>query len=145
MSRVKLKFPTENILLKIAVHVRITDINYGGHLGNDSVLSIIHEARVQLLGSWGFSEMDAGGTSLIMADVMIAYKGEAFYGDLLNIKIYAEELTPYTFDLLYHISMEKEENTIDVAHAKTTMVCYDYEQRKKVLMTEALKGRLSGK
>src|ERR1700709_550454 len=104
MGRVKLKFPDENPLFTATIPVRIGDINYGGHVGNDAILSIIHEARMQMLDSKGYSEMNAGGNSMIMADVMIAYKGESFYGDVLIVNIYAEEITEHSFDLLYHIS-----------------------------------------
>ena len=31
--------------------VRTTDLNYGGHLGNDRLLSLVHEARVAFLAS----------------------------------------------------------------------------------------------
>ncbi len=93
MARVKIKFPDENPLHTALIPVRIGDINYGGHIGNDAVLSVIHEARMQLLSQWGFDELHAGGNSLIMGDVMIAYRGEAFYGDILSISMYAEEIT----------------------------------------------------
>ena len=139
MSRVKLNIPIGNPLFSAKINVRIGDINYGGHVGNDSVLSIIHEARVQMLGKKGFSELDAGGTSLIMADVMIAYKGEAFYGDELTVNIYAEELTNSSFDLVYHIYTFRHGLKNDIAHAKTGMVCFDYETRKIVAMKDELR------
>jgi acyl-CoA thioesterase FadM len=59
---------------------------------------------MQWLHSSGYTEMNAAGNSLIMADVMIAYKNEGFYGDQLEVKLYATELSAKTFDLLYHIS-----------------------------------------
>ena len=62
-------------------------------MGNDAILSIIHEARMQMLHNWGYTELNIEGTGLIMADVMIAYKGEAFYADKLYINIYADEIT----------------------------------------------------
>ncbi|MEI8280434.1 MAG: thioesterase family protein [Bacteroidota bacterium] len=142
MGRVKIKFPNEKALDIIRIPVRITDINYGNHLGNDSLLSIIHEARMSMLADWGFTELDAGGNSLIMADVMIAYKSEAYYGDVLDIHIYAEEITERSFDLLYQISAQREGKAIVIAHAKTGMVCYDYEFGKIALMKEGLKGKL---
>ena len=139
MSRVKLKFPVENPLFAATISVRIGDINYGGHVGNDAVLSIVHEARMQLLRNSGYDEMNAGGNSLIMADVMVAYKGEAFYGDVLTIKMYAEEITTHSFDLLYHISTLRNGTQTDIAHAKTGMVCFDYQSRKVAGMTGELK------
>lgn len=144
MSRVKLKFPDEKPLFSCSISVRIGDINYGNHLGNDSVLSIIHEARMQLLKSWGGNELDIKNNSLIMADVMIAYKGEAFYGDILNVEIYADEVTDRSFDLLYHISAEQKGQVKDIAHAKTGLLCFDYNSRKIAMMTDALKSLLKG-
>lgn len=142
MSRVKIKFPAEKPLLTLTIPVRIGDINYGGHVGNDAVLSIIHEARVQLLASFGMTEMDAGGVGLIMADVAIAYKGEGFYGDILAVAIYTTELTSVSFDLLYHISTMRSGAQTDIAHAKTGMVCFDYNIRKVTGLPDALKSRL---
>ena len=136
MGRVKIKFPIEKSLHIASIPVRIGDINYGGHVGNDAILSIIHEARMLMLQHSGYSEMNAGGNSMIMADVMIAYKGEAFYGDNLTVTMYAEEITDRTFDLLYHISASRKEQNYDIAHAKTGMVCFDYETRKVAVMTE---------
>jgi acyl-CoA thioester hydrolase len=139
MSRVKVKFPSENPLFTTTIPVRVGDLNYGNHVGNDSVLSIVHEARMQLLRSQGYDEMNAGGVSLIMADVMSAYKGESFYGDDLLVKVYAEEITEFSFDLLYHISAVRNGKQADIAHSKTGMVCFDYSTRKITSMTIKLK------
>lgn len=144
MARVKLKFPEEKPLFTTQIAVRITDINYGNHLGNDALLSIIHEARMQLLAQWGYTELDAGGNSLIMGDVMIAYKGEAFYAEQLQIDIYAEEFSNRSFDLLYDITTLRAGRKVPVAHAKTGMICFDYTERKIATMKEALKSRLQG-
>ena len=46
MARVKLTLP-DACHFHTEVAVRIGDINYGGHLGNDAVLSLAHEARLQ--------------------------------------------------------------------------------------------------
>ena len=143
MGRVKIKFPAENPLFTTIIPIRIGDINYGGHVGNDAMLSIIHEARMLMLCSNGYTEMNAGGNSMIMADVMIAYKGEAFYGDTLTVHIYAEEIMERTFDLLYHITTIRSGIPTDITHAKTGMVCFDYEARKVAQMTDELKNYLT--
>jgi len=144
MGRVKIQFPAKNPLFTAAIKVRIGDINYGGHVGNDAILSIIHEARMQMLSHKGYSEMNAGGNSMIMADVMIGYKAEAFYGDELAVRLYAEELTGWSFDLLYHITVNRGGKQTDVAHAKTGMVCFDYTSRKIAPLTVELKKFLEG-
>ncbi len=143
MARVKIKFPDEKPLFVAVIPVRIGDINYGGHVGNDSILSMIHEARMQWLGSYGYTELKAAGNALIMADVMIAYKGEAFYGETLNVAIYVEEITKVSFDLLYRIYNASGTVAKEIAHAKTGMVCFDYETRKVDEIKEALLAALS--
>lgn len=142
MSRVKIKFPTDNPLFTCSIPVRIGDVNYGGHVGNDAILSIIHESRMQMIASFGYTELDAGGVGLIMADVAIAYKGESFYKDILTVDIYAVELTDVSFDLLYNIETVRDGNTKPIAHAKTGMVCFDYDHRKVTSMPENLKTKL---
>jgi acyl-CoA thioester hydrolase len=144
MGRVKIKFPEHNPLLTCNIAVRISDINYGNHLGNDAVLSIIHEARMQLLRQWHYTELHAGGTSLIMGDVMIAYKGEAFYGDVLEVQVYCEEITDRSFDLLYRIDAVRNDARVPVAHAKTGMICFDYHAHKIDNITAELKSHLQG-
>lgn len=142
MERVKIKFPADNPLYVSVIPVRITDINYGNHMGNDSVLSVAHEARMQLLASWGYTELDAGGNSMIMADVMIAYRGEAYYGDTLQVQLYAGEVGDRSFELLYRITTERNGRIMDIAHIKTGMACFNYESRKIAPMTGDLKRKL---
>lgn len=142
MGRVKIKFPEEKPLFTCTIPVRIGDVNYGGHVGNDAVLSIVHEARVQLLAHYGWTELDAGGVGLIMADVAMAYKGEGFYKDVLHIDIYVTEFTAVSFDLLYHIVAERDGRRQEIAHAKTGMVCFDYKDRKVTGVPDALKSTL---
>lgn len=138
MSRVKIQFPDYNPLYTATIPVRIGDINYGNHVGNDAILSVIHEARMQMLRHYGYTEMNAGGNSMIMADVMIAYKGEAFYGDSLYVKVYAADVAGSSFDLLYDVSTVRESNVVPIAHAKTGMACFDYSARRIEPMTEKL-------
>ena len=138
MSRVKIVFPDYKPLYIATIQVRISDINYGNHVGNDSILSIIHEARMQMLSAHGHSEMNAGGNSMIMADVMIAYKGESFYGDMLQVAVYAAEVSVSTFSLLYRITTNRDGAEKEIAHAKTGMVCFDYTARRIAPMTATL-------
>jgi acyl-CoA thioesterase FadM len=127
MDRVKIVFPETVPLYETNVPVRISDVNYGGHLGNDAVLSLVHEARMQMLAALGFTELDCGGAGLIMADAAIAYKSEAFYGEVLRIRIYASEISTRSFSLLYRI--QKGIDDVDVAHIRTGMASFDYRAR----------------
>ncbi|WP_303309916.1 thioesterase family protein [Hymenobacter sp. BT730] len=141
MPRVKVALPA-SFLLTVQVPVRITDLNYGAHLGNDALLSILHEARVQFLQHLGHPEFDpANKTGHIMADVAIEYKGEGFYGDTLHIQLAADDLSKYGFDLVYWV---RNQDGKEVARAKTGMLCFDYNTRKLMPLTEAYAQKLRG-
>lgn len=126
MARIKLSAP-EHFVFSTKIKLRISDINYGGHVGNDNILSLIHEARVLFLKEHGLSELKFGDVSLIMSNVIIEFKRELFYEDSIQIKIAVTELTRVGFELFYVII--KDDKTI-VALASTAMVCYDYNAKK---------------
>ncbi|RZK30497.1 MAG: thioesterase, partial [Hymenobacter sp.] len=101
---------------------------------------ILHEARVQFLASVGVREVDpATQLGLIMADVAIEYKAEAFYGDVLHLAIGANDLHKYGFDIVYLV---KNQAGKEVARAKTGMLCFDYNTRKLRGLPAELAGRL---
>lgn len=129
MARIELTLP-ENFAFSTDLRVRISDINYGNHLGNDALLSLVHEARLQFLQSRGFSEMNIGGCGLILTDAVIVYKSQGFHGDLLTIFTVAGDVTKYGCDFFYKV-IQKESGK-EVARAKTGVVFFDYPRQKMV-------------
>jgi acyl-CoA thioester hydrolase len=129
MARIKLGSPLQ-FIFQTRLPVRITDINYGGHAGNDAILGMVHEARMQFLVHAGYSEMNVSGAALIMRDVAIEFKQEAFYGDTLLVSVVANDFTKAGFDICYRFEKLLPEKVTLVALAKTGMVCYDYAQKK---------------
>lgn len=140
MSRIKITLP-ELFSFTATIPVRITDLNYGNHVGNDAILSIIHEARMQFLSQHSFSELNCGGVGLIMSDVGIEFKKEVFYGDVLSVNVAAANFTSIGFDLFYKIL--NKENTV-TALAKTGMVCYDYDKKKIAPVPVIVKEKMEG-
>ena len=126
MARVKIDFP-EKIIARLKIPVRITDINYGNHLGNDALVSILHEARVQWLQLNSYTELRVEHVGLIMSDLAVEYKNEAFYGDELDIAIAIGEISTVSFELYYRVTNQENK---EIAKAKTGMVCYDYTAKK---------------
>lgn len=129
MGRVKIDVP-HTFQFQTEVRVRISDINYGGHLGNDAVLSLIQEARVQMLKQYGWSEMDIDGKGVIMTDAAVMYTSEAFYGDVLVIDIAVTEIARAGCDFMYR--MTNKATGREVARAKTGIAFIDYATRKIV-------------
>lgn len=129
MARIKLSLPS-TFSFSTFISIRITDINYGNHLGNDAVLSILHEARMQFLKNLGYTELQFGGVGLIMSDVAIEFKSEAFYGETLKAYVTAGEVGKAGFELYY--KLVNTDNETVVAMARTGMVCFDYGKKKVV-------------
>lgn len=129
MARIKIEVP-QNFTFHCNIPIRISDINYGNHVGNDTILSIIHEARMQYLQSFGYSELNFAGSALIMSDAGIEFKNELFYGDTVIVSVTVGEFSRVSFDLLYKLEKQKDDKKIIVALAKTGMVCFDYKAKK---------------
>jgi YbgC/YbaW family acyl-CoA thioester hydrolase len=135
MERIKLTIPV-TFSFSTYLPIRITDLNYGGHVGNDSFLSLIHEARLQFLKHHGYSELDFAGTSLIMADAAVEFKKELSYGDVVKISVAANGFDKLGFDILYQLEIQTEGKYILAGKAKTGMICFDYANKKKVTMPQ---------
>ena len=131
MGRVKLEIP-ESLPYETELVVRITDINYGGHLGNDALLGLLQEARLRFLMSKGFSEKDAGGAGIIMVDAVVQYRSEAFHGETLRIEVGAGDLQDLGCDFYFRVW--KKKGGKEVARAKTGIAFFDYQKRKVVPM-----------
>ncbi|WP_415883531.1 acyl-CoA thioesterase [Neptuniibacter sp. QD72_48] len=134
MARIKLDMP-DNYIFSTELPVRISDINYGGHLSNDAMLSIVHEARIRFLSHYHYGELDIEGLGLIMTDSAIVYKAEGFHGDQLQIDIALADINKYGFDFFYLITNKK--TAVEVAHAKTGVVFFDYDKRSVTAVPEA--------
>lgn len=139
MHRVKIDLPEKFFDISIHIPVRITDINYGDHVGNDSLVAIIHEARMQFLGLNGFTELNIQGIGLIMSDLIVEFKNESFYKDIIDVKIGRGEISKVSFELYYGLITVRNNEEIIIAKAKTTMVCYDYDLKKVVAIPQKLK------
>jgi len=141
MERIKINLP-EKFSFTTSIPVRITDINYGDHVGNDTILSLLHEARVQFLRSYEYKELEFEGVGMIMSDVGIEFKNELFYGDVVIASVAIAGFTKISFDLYYKLEKEQGGKRVLVAAAKTGMVCYDYSTKKIVAIPEKAKSKL---
>lgn len=139
MARVKFELPG-NFSFSTSIPIRITDLNYGGHVGNDTILTIIHEARVQFLKQFGLEELKFAGVGLIMSDAAIEFKNELFHGDVVRAWVTATDFTKISFDLYYKLEKATGE---PVAFAKTGMICFDYSRKKVVAVPDGIKERIS--
>jgi len=139
MARIKLDMP-DNYLFSTELNVRIGDINYGGHMGNDAVLSMVHEARLRFLKHYHYTEFDVENTGIIMTDSAIVYKAESFHGDRIQVDVAVADFNKYGCDLYYLLS--NKDTAVEIAHAKTGIVFFDYNERKVVAVPEGFRNKM---
>ena len=137
MPRLQLK-PLPSYPFRCELTVRTTDLNYGGHLGNDRLLSLVHEARVAWLAHHGWSELECAGTSLIMGDAALVYQGEAFAGDRLEFEVAAGEKTRSGFRLFFRVTCTRGQDSEAVALAECGMVSFNYQTRRIAVLPAAV-------
>jgi len=127
MSRIKIDEP-EKYLFTATITTRITDLNYGGHVGNDRIFAFMHDARVQFLKHLGYkSEMDFDGIGNIQTDAAISYKAEIFAHQEIKIEVGINDINKYGCDFVYRFTNEDGKLA---ALGKTGIVFFDYEKRK---------------
>lgn len=119
--------------------IRVNDLNYAGHLSNDSILSMAHEARMQFFKHHGYTELSAEGTAFIMGDCAIVYKAEGFYGQMVKVSVGAGDYSRVSFDLYYRMELEDEGKVL--AEVKTGLVSYSYEDEKVRQIPPVLKDK----
>jgi acyl-CoA thioester hydrolase len=144
MDRVRISMP-DSYSFTTSIAVRITDINYGGHVGNDSFLSLIHEARVQYLAKWNYTELNVERVGLIMADMQIEFKKELAYKDIVHIHISALNFDKLGFDIFYLLEVEQNGVMVVAGKAKTGMMCFNYQEKKKTSLPLKALENLQGK
>ena len=140
MPRVRIDLP-ETFTFETEIPIRISDLNYGGHLGNDAVLSIANEARIRFLNALGHSEKDVGGCGIIMADAAVVYRSEAFHGQTVRVQMASAQECRSSCDLYYRLT--DVDDGREIANVKTGIMFFDYERRKPTRIPEAFAEAIS--
>jgi acyl-CoA thioesterase FadM len=139
MARVEIDLP-ETFAFSTDLPLRVDDLNYGNHLGNDRVLSLAQEVRVRWLASHGLGELDVGGAGLILADAALVYRAEGKYGMTLRGDLAVGEVRTRSVELLHRFTDVASGQ--EIARVKTGVLCFDYAARKVVSLTGALRAAL---
>ena len=141
MTRIKVELP-DNFIFSTEMEVRISDLNYGGHLGHDTLLTMMHEARVRFLNKHGFTELDIDGAGIIVSEAVINYKSQAQYGEVLKMEMAIVDIFKKGCSFIYKVT-EKISGR-EVARAKIGVVFFDYKNRKILSLPQKFKELLTG-
>lgn len=108
--------------------IRVTDINHAGHLGNEALLGLVHEARTHFLKALNFDTIVNGQqrVGLIIADMAVNFKSEAFAHEVVSVDSQIDELSQKSFRLFHRIQRGEQA----IALIETGMVAYSYSARQ---------------
>ena len=119
--------------------VRVTDINAANHLGNDSMISMISEARARFLFEFGVAETERDGTGIIVTDLATTYRAEAHARDQLLFEVGVMDFNKYGGDIIFRITRPRDRTL--VAMAKSGFVFFNYKSSQVVAMPEEFQNK----
>lgn len=134
MARLQLEFPEDQFYFSTQLTVRVTDINAANHLANDSMISMISEARARFLYDFGVRETGLDGVGIIVTDLATTYKAEAHARDQLLFEVGVMDFNKYGGDLTFRITRPHDQKL--VAMAKSGFVFFNYKRSQVVPMPE---------
>lgn len=141
MPRIQIDLP-EHLPFATEITLYLSHMNYGGHLDNALLLSVVSEARARFFQSMGYSELNVEGVGIIVADAALQYRSEAFHGEVMVVRMGAADFGGKGCDLLWQMSEKSSER--EVARGKTGIVFFDYAARKPAAVPESFRQRAAG-
>ena len=139
MARLKLDFPEDQFCYSTQLTVRVTDINAANHLGNDSMISMISEARARFLCEHGVQETAREEVGIIVTDLATTYKAEAHAHDQLLFEVGVMDFNQYGGDIIFRITRPRDARL--VAMAKYGFVFFNYQTSQVTPMPEAFRAK----
>jgi acyl-CoA thioesterase FadM len=141
MPRIKLQ-EQKSYPVSITLDVRVSDLNYGAHLGYDSLLALAHQARVEIFSKMGVTEIDLGDkkTGIVVSDVAVQYRGEAFVMDSLLFETAPIEIGLASFRMAHRVSnltTKRPTALIEIGFA-----AFDYNTRRSGRLPEEFRSKL---
>lgn len=115
--------------------VTFQDMDAMQHVNNATYIVYLETARIAYMHQL-FQFPDFHHFPIILGDVYCRYLKPATYGDVLTIGVGVNRFGRKSFDLIYQID---NQDHAPIALAKTTMVAFDYQQQKTILVPDNIR------
>lgn len=118
-------------IFSTTINILVNHLNYGNHLGYDSVLSILQEARMRWLKTINpaLSEINIqDGVGWMVREAHLIYDSEAHHGDELKIDLFVCNATKTSFTLEYKVENETTEKKL--CSATMSFICFNFANSK---------------
>jgi 4-hydroxybenzoyl-CoA thioesterase len=139
MSRIQIELP-KSLPFSTEITLYLSHMNYGGHLDNALLLTVVSEARARFFKSLDYTELNVEGVGIIVSDAALQYRSEAFYGEVMVVSMGAGDFGSKGCDLLW--CMREKNTEREVARGKTGIVFFDYTTRKIAQVPDNFRSRL---
>ncbi len=141
MPRVKLR-EQATYDFKTELELTSAEINDAGHLSFERVLSLARLAWQALFAELGVRDTDLGDgvTGIIVSDLVVNYRGEAFEGDRIVIGVCRFEVSDSTFRLAMRLRVTGSERL--VALIELGIVAFEYGAHVKATFPGEMVTRL---
>ncbi|MBA2654117.1 MAG: acyl-CoA thioesterase [Gammaproteobacteria bacterium] len=111
------------------IGVQISAINYGNHVGYDAMVSLLHEAQVQFLDHYHYSEFNIAGCYLLVQKIEVIYKKEVRYREILLFTMGLGETSKARQELLFSVQNAEYQ---EVCRARITLAFLDHHTKTLV-------------
>ena len=127
MEKIRIE-PPDSWTFQTEMVVRVADLNYGNHVGNDRYFLYAQEARCRWLKSLGFENeiVVEPPIGTIVTEASIQYLAEAYHGDTLVIKLGNSKVHRFGFDQIYELT----KGDITIARIHQRLFFFDFNRRK---------------
>ncbi len=138
MPRISIDLP-EQFAFATDLTIYVGHINYGSHLDNAMLISLVSEAQMRYFAALGYPEGRIDGLVTLIADAAVQYKSEAFRGEVMVVRMAAADFNPKGCDLVW--CMTEKVSGREVARGKTGIVFFDLATRRLASMPEGFRQR----
>ena len=138
MARVEIKM-IDRFHFETELTIKKSDINIANHVGNDTFVSLMQEARIRFFRHLGYKDLDIEGKGIVISDLAVVYKSQSYLGDSLKFELGVGDFNKYGCDIFYRVTNSTTRAL--VIQAKNGIVFFDYARQRVSTMPEGFKSR----
>jgi len=104
---------------------------------NDALISMLSEARVQLLSHYKIDEVGHSGLGILVTDLATVYQAEIYYPETLVFDVGITDFNRYGGDFVFRVTRERDGAA--VAQAKYGFVFFDFGEKRVTPMPDSFR------
>jgi len=108
---------------------------------NDALISMLSEARVQLLSHYKIDEVGHSGLGILVTDLATVYQAEIYYPETLVFDVGITDFNRYGGDFVFRVTRERD--GASVAQAKYGFVFFDYGEKQVTPMPDSFRSKFA--